>query len=50
LDKSLLAFGIAAITLMDCKNGEKQENTSEETKENVESVAVDMHNSENSLD
>ena len=53
--KVFLIFGIAAITLVGCKNGEKNEVSTEgapETPETVNSniTEVDSHNSENSLD
>ena len=53
--KVFLIFGIAAITLMGCKNVEKNEVSTEgapETPETVNSniTEVDSHNSENSLD
>jgi uncharacterized lipoprotein NlpE involved in copper resistance len=48
MKKVALLFGIAAITFVGCKNGEKKEISSEETMETVEPI-VDSHNSENSL-
>ena len=50
MKKVVLVFGIAAITFVGCKNGEKKEISSEETMETVDSTMVDSHNSETSLD
>ncbi|MCG2417964.1 copper resistance protein NlpE [Aequorivita sp. F47161] len=45
-----LLFGVVAITLVGCKNGEKTEASSEDMTETVDSTVVDSHNSETSLD
>ncbi|MEH6763668.1 copper resistance protein NlpE [Aequorivita antarctica] len=50
MKRTALIFGIAAITLVGCKNGEKKEASSEKSLETVDSAIVDSHNSENSLD
>jgi uncharacterized lipoprotein NlpE involved in copper resistance len=50
MKKAALVFGIAAITLVGCKNGEKTETSSEDRLETVGSTVVDSHNSETSLE
>jgi len=53
MKRAILVFGIAAITLVGCKNVENKEISSEEiieTNESVDTTVVDTHNSENSLD
>lgn len=50
MKKAVLIIGIAAITFVSCKNDEKKENPSEEITKTIDSIIVDSHNSENSLD
>ena len=52
MKKSIVLVTVIATFLFGCKNGEKNEISSEENMENVDasSTEMDSHNSENSLD
>ncbi len=52
MKKAIVLVAVFVSVLCGCKNGEKNESTSEETMENVDasSAEMDSHNSENSLD
>ena len=51
MKKAALVFTIAATVFLGCKNGEDKKTYSEETTEiSEDTVVVDSHNSENSLD